>query len=403
MAFSHAVLEASVLGPVAGKFVGEGAPPKMRKMVAAGLAPLPPRDMLVGLYQIWAANDEDSNTAAKTVEGLPKAVLDGALADAKLPPGVLDLLGRKFPRKVAVLTAIVRHPAVDDQTLIGIARVCPEKVCDVIADNQVRWLQAPEIVGSLYGNRHCRMSVIHRMIEFAEREGVDLPLPGMEEIRTVLADSGPPDESRDAMFKKFHGSEEAEASGEQSVDLLADAEIDDDLDLALPEAEADEAEADDPEAEEPAAPAAEADEDEEPAEDKKISRMAEIQQMRPLEKIRTALLGDKYDRSLLVRDSNKAVAMATIRSPKIRDDEAVNFSSNRALSADVITYIASRREWVKLYTVKLNLVMNPKTPLARSMTLLAYLNRNDVQKIARSKGIPSALSTAAKRKMRQRR
>lgn len=405
MAFSHAPLEASVLGPVAGKFVGEGAPPKMRKMVAAGLAPLPPREMLVGLYQIWAANDEDSDTAAKTLEGLPKAVLDGALADAKLPAGVLDLLGRKFGRKVEVLTAVVRHPAVDDETLIGIARVCPEKVCDVIADNQVRWLQAPMIVSSLYGNRYCRMSVIHRMIEFAEREGVDLPLPAMEEIRAVLADSGPPDESRDDMFKKVHGSEEATAKQDKLVDLLAESEVDDDLDLALPDLDGDDEAEEEAEAEaEPVAPAASADAgDEESVEESKKSRMAEIQQMRPLEKIRTALLGDKYDRSLLVRDSNKAVAMATIRSPKVRDDEAVNFSSNRALSADVITYIANRREWVKLYTIKLNLIMNPKTPLAKSMTLLAYLNRNDVQKVARSRGIPSALSTAAKRKMQQRR
>ena len=47
--------------------------------------------------------------------------------------------------------------------------------------------------------------------------------------------------------------------------------------------------------------------------------------------------------------------------------------------------------------------MNPKTPMARSMTLLGFLNRSDVQKVARSKGIPSALATAAKRKVQARR
>jgi hypothetical protein len=130
--------------------------------------------------------------------------------------------------------------------------------------------------------------------------------------------------------------------------------------------------------------------------------MHQILQMRPLEKIRTALLGDKYDRSLLVRDSNKTVAIAAIRSPKVRDDEAMAYSANRALPLEVITYISNRRDWIKLYSVKLNLVMNPKTPMARSMSLLAFLNRGDVTKVSRSKNIPSALATAAKRKLASR-
>jgi hypothetical protein len=124
--------------------------------------------------------------------------------------------------------------------------------------------------------------------------------------------------------------------------------------------------------------------------------------MRPLEKMRTAMLGDRYDRSILIRDSNKLVSMATIKSPKIRDDEAVSYAANRALTYEVVNYIASRRDWVKLYAVKFNLVMNPKTPMSRSMSLLGHLNQTDVQKVARSKNIPSALATAAKRKLQQR-
>ena len=130
--------------------------------------------------------------------------------------------------------------------------------------------------------------------------------------------------------------------------------------------------------------------------------MHAIMQMRPLEKIRTAQLGDKYDRSILIRDSNKTVCMATIKSPKVRDDEAAVYSANRSLPIDIITDISNRRDWIKLYSIKLNLVMNPKTPMARSLTLLAHLNKMDVNKVARSKNIPSALATAAKRKQAQR-
>lgn len=407
MAFAHASLEDAQLGPVAAKFVGEAAPPKMHKMVAAGLAPLPPRDLLVALYQLWVGNGEHSERAGKTVEGLPDAVTEGALSDARLPAGVIDLLGRKLARNEKILGQVVRHANVDDETLIGVSRVCPERICDVLADNETRWLKCPAIVAGLYQNRHCRMSVVHRMIELAEREGVDLPLPAMDEIRIALAESGPPDEERDDMFKRVHSTEKAVKEEAKLIDLLGGADVDDALEL--PEFADDDGELFDGElpdldalaqaaAAEPSALAAEP--EAQPL--SKESRLQQILQMRPMEKIRTAILGDKYDRSLLVRDSNKTVSMAAIRSPKVRDDEAVSYSANRSLAAEVVTYISNRREWVKLYSVKLNLVMNPKTPMARSMSLLAFLNNADVQKVARSKNIPSALATAAKRKVQSR-
>jgi hypothetical protein len=377
----------------------------MRKMVAAGLAPLPPRDMLVALYQLWTGNDEHSDVAGKTIEGLPAPVLDGALADAKLPPGVLDLLGRKLARNEAVLTKVVRHPRVDDETLIGVARVCPESVCDVLADNETRWLACPAIVTSLYNNRHCRMSVVHRMIELAERQKVELQLPAMDEIRQALAESGPVDESRDKMFAEVHRTETAIEAEQKAFELLGAADVDDELEL--PEIEDHDTELfggtlphEEPLEDDEDGPAV-SEQDKQPP--SKERRLQALLQMRPLEKIRTATLGDRYDRSILVRDSIKAVAMATIKSPKVREDEAVAYSANRALSLEVITYISNRRDWIKLYTVKLNLVMNPKTPMARSMTLLSFLNQADIQKVARSKNIPSALATAAKRKLQARR
>jgi hypothetical protein len=390
----------------------------MRKMAASGLAPLPPRDMLVALYQLWVDGGELSERAGKTVEGLPPPVLDGALADRKLPPGVLDLLGRKLARNDKLLEQVVRHPNVDDETLVGIARVCPEGICDVLAVNETRWLAKPAIVGALYQNRHCRMSVIHRMIELAERQGVDLDLPAMEEIRAALKDSGPVDESRDDVFKQVISTEHVVEAEAKVIDFLVEAEVDDALELP---------DIDDPnapmyegplpgdelvEGDKPVAGVAGEDDEATEEEPKRTEdlpppsrerRLSQLLGMRPLEKIRTAMLGDRYDRSILIRDSNKLVAMATIKSPKIRDDEAVAYAANRALSYEVVGYIANRRDWVKLYTVKLNLVMNPKTPMSRSMTLLAHLNQTDVQKVSRSKNIPSALATAAKRKLQNRR
>jgi hypothetical protein len=222
----------------------------------------------------------------------------------------------------------------------------------------------------------------------------------MEEIRLALAQSGPVDEARDHIFSAVLRTETAVAAEAKALELLGAADVDDELEL--PELDELESELFDGELPEQADGEPELDaQDQQPP--SKERRMHTLLHMRPLEKIRTAMLGDKYDRSILIRDSNKTVCMATVKSPKIREDEAVAYSANRALALEVITYISNRRDWIKLYSVKLNLVMNPKTPMARSLTLLAHLNQMDVQKVARSRNIPSALATAAKRKIQARR
>jgi hypothetical protein len=409
MAYSHEPLTDAELGPAVVKMAGPDAPDQMKTLVARGMAPLPPRDLIVALYHFWVnPADPNSEVAGKTLEGLPPAVITGALGDKRLHPGVLDFLSRKFARNAELLEKVVRHPKVDDETLAGVAKVCPEGICDILAENQERWLAAPQIVVNLYNNRLCRMSVIHRMLELAVREGLDIKLPMMEEIKIVLA-TEQADPERDALFSATVGrSEVVEKQSEEEIERIEQASAEDDLDLPMPDADDDAEDYEDAQelAETLMEGADDAQEEEVIDPDQPVSRERRLQtlmKMRPMEKIRAAMLGDQYDRGVLVRDSNKIVAMATIKSPKMKESEAVAFSNNRSLSHDVIRYIANRRDWVKMYTIKLNLVMNPKTPMSRSMTLLAYLNTHDVRKVARSKNISSALAKAAKRKEGSRR
>ncbi len=415
MAYAHKALEQDAAGPGAWRVVGPDAPAPLRGMVARGLAPLPPRDLLVALYQIWVTNDPDLATvAAKTVEGLPPAILGGALDDPKLPAGVLDFIGRRLPRNVDALDRVVRHRNVDDETLSGLARVCPEAVCDTLADNQERWMRHPAIVESLYQNPNCRMSVVHRMLELAVREGIELRLPNMEEIKAALVESTA-DPERDEVFKRAASSGVAEtharmvdkfqaAGSEDELDLdgaFADSSGDLDLEglfsqsatdaLSLP-------------FDEENAPAGLQDAAAAVAEQAAggEGRFFLISKLKPMEKIRLALLGTNFERFVLIRDSNKAVCMSAIKSPKVNENEVVAYAANRTLARDVISYIAKRREWTKLYSIQLNLVLNPKTPMALAMGFLTRLHAHDVKKVAFSKNIPSALATAARRRLEQR-
>ena len=191
MSFAHAPLSDQELGPAVLRMVGPDAAKPMRVMAARGLAPLPPRDLVVAIYQLWVLNEQPlAEEAAKTIESLPTGVLVGALGDGRMQPGVLDFLGRKLVRKEDVLERIVRHPNVANETLAGVARLCPESICNVLAENQQRWLKYPAIVESLYQNPNCRMSVAHHMLELAVRQGVELKLPNIEEIKLALGDIG---------------------------------------------------------------------------------------------------------------------------------------------------------------------------------------------------------------------
>ncbi|MBK8240621.1 MAG: hypothetical protein IPK74_34295 [Deltaproteobacteria bacterium] len=70
MAYAHRALEQQEAGPGVWRVVGPDAPAPLRGMVARGLAPLPPRDLLIALYQIWVSNDPDLATvASKTSRG----------------------------------------------------------------------------------------------------------------------------------------------------------------------------------------------------------------------------------------------------------------------------------------------------------------------------------------------
>lgn len=407
MAFQHQPLTEAELGPGAWKVVRPDAPAPLQGMVARGLAPLPPRDLVVALYQLWVTNVPDlAEQAGKTVEGLPAPMLSGALGDPALPPGVLDFLVRKLPRKVEVLEAVLRHPLVDDETLVGMSRICPEAICDQLAENQSRWLRCPAIVEALYQNPNCRMSVAQRMLELAVRQGLELKLPNIEEIKQAIASKADSDleegEEDDQEFRQI--AQRVIEVQEQAIAAVHDAAPEDELDeTALGE----EGEVSPEELEGIDEALAEATKEEEAPADQptkvKGDRVSQISKLSPMKKIRLALMGNAFERGVLIRDANKAVCMSAIKSPRVKENEVVNYCANRSLSHDVVRYIATRRDWTKLYAVKLNLVLNPKTPMASAMTFLAHLHAHDVRKVAHSRNIPSALAVAAKRRMAKRR
>ena len=154
-----------------------------------------------------------------------------------------------------------------------------------------------------------------------------------------------------------------------------------------------------PTAEEVVAEHAELREDDAPPveEGKRLTLSQRVGKMSISEKIKLATLGNREARELLARDTNKLVAVAVIRSPRITDGEVLSMANNRAVVEDVLRVIYSNREWTKSYVLKLALVKNPKTPLAIAMRHLSNLREADVVSLARNKNVPSGIQMVAKK------
>jgi hypothetical protein len=122
-----------------------------------------------------------------------------------------------------------------------------------------------------------------------------------------------------------------------------------------------------------------------------------IQQMTVIQKIKLARMGNKEARGLLLRDHNKIVATAAIRSPKVTENEVAQVARMRNVCDEVLRVIARSREWTRHYQVKLGLATNPKCPQPTAMKFLNYLQDRDLRSIMKSKDVPSTISTHARR------
>jgi len=120
------------------------------------------------------------------------------------------------------------------------------------------------------------------------------------------------------------------------------------------------------------------------------------------QKIKLAMLGNKEARTILLRDSNKLVAMAAIQSPRITEGEVNLMAGNKVAQEDVLRYIYGSRDWLKFYAIKLALVKNPKVPLGIAMKFMGTLTEVDVRELSRSKNVPGTIVNTARQMLNKR-
>jgi hypothetical protein len=132
-------------------------------------------------------------------------------------------------------------------------------------------------------------------------------------------------------------------------------------------------------------------------EGKKLTLAQRVMKMSISEKIKLATLGNKEARTMLLRDSNKLVCTAAIRSPRITEGEVLAMANNRAANDEVLRIIYTNRDWCRAYALRLALIKNPRVPSAVSMKMLASLHESDVKDLARNRNVPALIQQMAKK------
>jgi len=126
-----------------------------------------------------------------------------------------------------------------------------------------------------------------------------------------------------------------------------------------------------------------------------------VAQMNTGQKLKLALSGNKSARELLIKDSNKVVSMSVLKNPRITEDEVQKVAITKGTNDDMLRQIARNKEWVKNYSIRVGMLTNPKTPLQVSLKLLDSVYEKDLQAVAKSKNIPNALASAARRRLEE--
>jgi hypothetical protein len=354
------------------KICGPNAPAQLKAMAASGLAPLGPTDLLTVLY--FFAYDKEQNLIDKATESLkklPDKVLLGAVEQLAVEQ-ILDGLSRLLIKRSSAIEKVLLNQATAPSTVTWIAsQTRDEKNLEIVAANEQRLLEFPDIIAAFYNNKAARMSTADRIIELAVRNGIELKgIACFAEVKAALqgelvaepSDEPTPD---DNLFKQTMEREEWKELDETKIDEAIDAG-----------------------------------EEGIEGEEETIEKVEQLQQslssMSISSKIRLATLGSSTQRAILIRDSNKLVTMAVIKSPGIRESEVMQYSKYRSLPEEALRYMVSKRDWIKHYPVKLNLVQNPKCPIEHALRFLQHLRPPDLRSIERDRNVPHAISRAAK-------
>ena len=365
-------IDVASLSAIAQRILDPKGPLPVRVMAARGVSPgLKPWEALTVIALLAEGpDDKAASTAKETLANLPGPLVSGALVP-ELPPGLIAELAPIYSHNADVMQRLLVLPQILPETVAETASRASEMVAELIATNEERMIKHPVIIEKLYMNKATRMSTADRILELAVRNKLKLTgIPAFEEaaaeiVHQLVAEPSPEPTFDDLLFHETAAIAESLPFDLAKEDTHKFDEV----------------------------------EGKEVLEEKFVSLEAKLRDMTITQKIRRAMLGTPSERAILVRDSNKNIARAAIKSPLIQENEIVRIAASRNVTDEVLSIIARNRDFTRSYQVKLNLVTNPRTPFTFVAKLIAHLFDHDLKKLGGSKNVTGQVSQAARQQL----
>ena len=397
-------------------------PSNMMQFAAKGALQVPPDENLEILVYLAKHNTIFADTARITLAGWEEKASLAAAADPKTSREVLDYLIAPENLRPKLLPALLENPSVADGELAKFAiSASQESIDTMLRSSRVR--AATGVLNVLRSNPYLKpeqASAVAGLLNASRPTSV--PMAGEPQLDEAVAakEAGPADEpaaSDEAAdvpheaISAYLAEHATEIAAEQDkpfqpvggiVDLLGA-----DYFPVLEVKEMSEIAGSEERTVAPAGAATAAAARPKPAVAKpqagqRDNTLQKINRLDVKGRIQLAMKGNKEERSILIRDGTKVVALAVLDAPKLSDGEVERFALQKNVLEAVLRQIPLKRRFMKNYIVVRNLVSNPRTPLDLGLGLMKHLQIQDLKNISANKEISETVRKLAMKMYKQR-
>jgi hypothetical protein len=389
-------------------------PANLVQSAAKGSLSVPAGEMIEILVHLAVHNRVFSEQAQLTLAGWDEAASSTAASDPKTPKEVLGYLISPQNLRPVLLPALLANPSVPEEAVLELAPKASRDSVEIMLKSD-RVNQSVEILKALLSNLNLTGIQSEMIRNKIEPPAPEVPQP---EARTLVAESEAKGASSEEVFQSASGDEVQEAETvldegvlaymkEHENEIAAEADhafqpiggIHEEVSTAEP-ATGQVAIASGGSTAGAAARKAPVKKGQ-PGPEQRGSALQKISRLDIKGRIQLAMKGSKEERSLLIRDGTKIVALAVLESPKISDGEVERFATQKNVLEAVLRGIPMKRRFAKNYNIIRNLVFNPRTPLDLSLGLMKNMMIGDLRALAGNKEISDTVRKLATKMFKQ--
>ena len=400
-------------------------PSNLMQFAARGALQVPPAENIEILVYLARYNKVFGDTARMTLAGWDEKASLAVVSDPKTPLEVLNYFTSADNLRPRLLSALLENASVREEQLAKLAGSALRETLDTMLKSE-RVRSMPKVIDALRSNPYLKKEEAEDLTKSQTATATAkaaLEVTGPPQVSEILEANSQTPEATDTLPAE-EASEPTVGVDEESVfsylqehagEIAAEGEKPFQAIGGMLDVSETQESSPDPET---------AQSGEAPHQDEKVAadsrrhehkpaahspgqppkRQNTLQKINSLDvkgRIQLALKGNKEERSILIRDGTKVVALAVLEAPKLSDGEVEKFASQKNVLEAVLRQIPLKRRFMKNYIVVRNLVANPRTPLDLGLGLMKNLLIQDLKNLSSNKEVSETVRKLALKMFKQ--